>query len=300
MKRIVLSVTSILLLSFAFASCGPEAQTGAVFSKYSAHACAAPSPADTLPPDRIEKIKDSEMIRLEEGVASGVPADDPESDAQRHFLLGKFDPAKHPGFVAIGPPYANRKGLFLQREAYAAFKKMADAARKDGVVLTIISATRNFDYQKNIWEKKWTNLQTQVKAPKDRALKILEYSAMPGTSRHHWGTDIDLNDLNNAAFNPGGAQARMYAWMQEHAAKYGYCQPYTEKNEQRPTGYNEEKWHWSYRPIADSLLRQYEISVTDAMISGFQGAENARTIGVVQNYVLGVACKNEPATSTKK
>ncbi len=297
MKRIVLSVASIFLLSLVLASCGPEAQTGAVFSKYSAHACAAPSPADTLPPDtlppdRLEKNKDSEKIQLEESPAAGVPTDDPEADVRRHFLLGKFDPAKHPDFVAIAPPYANRKGLFLQREAYTAFKKMADVARKDGVILTIISATRTFDYQKNIWEKKWANLQTQIKEPKDRALKILEYSAMPGSSRHHWGTDIDLNDLNNAAFNPGGAQARMYAWMQKHAADYGFCQPYTAKDEQRPTGYNEERWHWSYRPIADQLLRQYEISVTDAMISGFQGAENARTIGVVQNYVLGVACKN--------
>ncbi|MCB9315621.1 MAG: M15 family metallopeptidase [Lewinellaceae bacterium] len=290
MKWIVLSLTSVLLLLLVLASCGPEAQTGAVFSKYSAHACAAPSPADTLPPNRVGKALDK--VKREESPASGVPTDDPAADTQRHFLLGKFDPAEHPDFVTIAQPYANRPGLLMQREAYAAFKKMADAARKDGVKLTIISATRTFDYQKNIWEKKWSNLQTQVKESKDRALKILEYSAMPGTSRHHWGTDIDLNDLNNASFKSGGSQARMYAWMQKHASDYGFCQPYTAKDEQRPTGYNEERWHWSYRPIADKLLQQYEFSVTDAMITGFLGAENARSIGIVQNYVLGVACKN--------
>jgi len=290
MKWTVLFQAGIFMLLIACFGCGPEAQTGAVFSKYSAHACAAPSPADTLPPDRVDKKYAEDEPMLEEKPASAVPTD-PAQEPALNFLLGKFDPAKHPDFVAIAPPYANRAGLFLQREAYAAFKKMANAARQEGVTLTIISATRTFNHQKNIWEKKWINLLTQVKEPKDRALKILEYSAMPGASRHHWGTDIDLNDLNNASFEAGGPHARMYAWMQKNAATYGFCQPYTAKNDQRPTGYNEEKWHWSYQPIAGRLLKQYESQVTENMISGFHGAENARAIGIVQNYVLGVACK---------
>jgi LAS superfamily LD-carboxypeptidase LdcB len=285
----------IFSLIVACLGCGPEAQTGAVFSKYSAQPCAAPSPADTVPPHTggntsKNKHRDKLFEKKMHKPTSGVPSSR-VMDPELSYLLGKFNPSQHPDFVAVGKPYTNRTGMVLRRETLLAFKKMWDAARKDGISLTIISSTRTFDAQKAIWENKWSKLRTQIKEPKDRALKILEYSSMPGTSRHHWGTDIDLNDLNDASFIAGGPHAKMYAWMQKHAAEYGFCQPYTAKNEDRPNGYNEEKWHWSYRPLADALLNQYEQNINDDMISGFTGAENAQSIGIVQNYVLGVACK---------
>lgn len=290
MNEKLFSPIILFLLLLLAMGCGPEAQTGAVFSKYSAHACASPSPADTLPPPDNEEVEVSDRLGNKEVPDSGVPIS-PDFEAELNFLLGKFKPEQHPDFVVIKQPYANRSGMYLQQETYEAFKKMWQAARRDGITLTIISATRNFDYQKGIWERKWNNLLTQIKDPRERALKILEYSAMPGSSRHHWGSDIDLNDLNNASFNAGGSHARMYEWMQKHAAEYGFCQPYTAKDEYRPNGYNEEKWHWSYSPVADPLLHTYEVHIRDNMISGFKGAETAPSIGVVKNYVLGVACK---------
>ncbi len=116
------------------------------------------------------------------------------------YLLGKFDPAARKDFVAVGKPYSDKSGMMLRKEAFEAFKKMFEAAEKDGIALKIISSTRNFDRQKEIWEGKWTRFARDQPAAKDRALKILEYSAMPGASRHHWGTDVDLNDLNNPSF----------------------------------------------------------------------------------------------------
>lgn len=274
----------ILLVLLAGSGCGPEAETGALFSGYGAHSGAAAPRADTLPPVRAkDALKKSKPAAA--APAAGLSAD------ERSYLLGKFDPVQHPDFTAIPLPYANRRGLYMRKEAFAAFKEMREAARREGLSLTIISAARNFDYQKGIWERKWSNLLTQVREPRARALKILEYSAMPGSSRHHWGTDIDLNDLSNSAFETGGAHARVYDWLHQHAAEYGFCQPYTPKNESRPNGYNEEKWHWSYLPLAGPLLKQYELHITDNMLSGFEGAETAPTIGVVKNYVCGVACK---------
>jgi LAS superfamily LD-carboxypeptidase LdcB len=210
--------------------------------------------------------------------------------------MGKFDPAQHPDFVKVDPQYADQASYFLRKDTYGAFQKMWAAAQADGVKLTIISATRNFQRQKEIWEAKWTgarliengtNAAKKYPDPKTRALKILEYSSMPGSSRHHWGTDIDLNDLDNYTFEKGAGKM-VYQWLKKHAAGYGFCQPYTPKGTGRPTGYNEEKWHWSYIPVAKKLTDLAAQRLQDDMIGGFQGAETAVEIGVVEKYVLGI------------
>ncbi len=212
------------------------------------------------------------------------------------YLMGRFEPAEHPDFTLIETQYADREGLYLRKDAYAAFLDMYESAKSDGVRLTIRSATRNFDYQKGIWEAKWTgarsiedgkNASQAYPNPKERALKILEYSSMPGTSRHHWGTDIDLNAFNNEYF-ASGEGLKAYQWLSEHASEYGFCQPYSPKGEERPHGYNEEKWHWSYLPIALPLTALAKENLKDSMISSFKGAEAAEQIGVVEKYVLGI------------
>lgn len=204
------------------------------------------------------------------------------------YLLGKFDPATHPDFIPVSAPYTNKPGMMLRKETLEAFKKMFEAAKKDGVTLRIISSTRTFWQQKDIWEGKWTRFAKEAPAPQARALKILEYSAMPGASRHHWGTDVDLNDLNNPSFKKGGAYATTYDWLAAHAHEFGFCQPYSEKGPARPNGYNEERWHWSYMPLAQDFLNQYLQNIHNEMITGFSGAETATEIDAVGNYVSGI------------
>ena len=109
----------------------------------------------------------------------------------------------------------------------------------------------------------------------------------PSTSRHHWGTDIDLNSFNNEWFEQGEG-LKIYNWLQANAANYGFCQPYSPKDEKRPNGYNEERWHWSYMPISRSLTEQARNQMRNDSISGFFGAEVAQDIDVVQNYILGI------------
>jgi zinc D-Ala-D-Ala carboxypeptidase len=204
------------------------------------------------------------------------------------FLTGRFNPSKNTDFVAVGKPYTTKTGMMMQSEAFESFKKMFDAAQKDGISLNIISSTRNFDQQKAIWEGKWARF-ADTKAPVDRALRILEYSSMPGSSRHHWGTDIDLNDLNNPSFEGKGVHAKVYQWLVTHAAKYGFGQPYTPIGTARPYGYHEEKWHWSYLPLAKKYRTQYVNTIKDEDINGFKGAETAIAIKVVERFVGGVS-----------
>ena len=212
------------------------------------------------------------------------------------YLTGKFDPAEHPDFVTVADRYTDGDPYLLHHATYAAFERMHAAARADGVTLTIVSATRNFERQRQIWEAKWRGnrlLEGRERAnevypdPADRARAILRYSSMPGTSRHHWGTDIDLNKLTNTYFERGEGK-RVYDWLTAHAADYGFCQPYTPKGTDRPTGYEEERWHWSYLPLATQLTDYAATELKNEDINGFAGAEAAGQIDVVREYVLGI------------
>lgn len=213
-----------------------------------------------------------------------------------NYLTGHFEPSEHPDFVEIDSNYADRAGMYVRRDAYEAFIRMHDAAEERGIDLVIRSAARNFEYQKGIWERKWTGV-TKIEGgkdatvaypdPKERARAILKFSSMPGTSRHHWGTDLDFNAFENSWFEEGDGKL-VYDFLTTHAAEYGFCQPYTPKGENRPNGYEEEKWHWSYMPVSQILTDKAEEVLRDSMISGFQGAEAAVGIRVVENYVLGI------------
>ncbi len=223
--------------------------------------------------------------------ANGQPVD-------KNYLLGKFDPASQPAFSKLKDEHTQgiARAGYLRKETYEAFVKMSDAAKKEGVDLIIISATRNFESQKRIWENKWegrTKVEgknlTTVKDPKERARLILLYSSMPGTSRHHWGTDMDLNSLENNFFESGDG-LKIYQWLVAHAAEYGFCQPYTSKADAKRTGYEEEKWHWSYLPLSGKFLEEYKKNISYKDIKGFTGSTVAKNILVIRDYVEGVGC----------
>ncbi|TXF84731.1 M15 family metallopeptidase [Neolewinella aurantiaca] len=281
-----------LLLLFFFA-CGtpPNGEASDVPTESDATSPATP----TIPEPAAAPLKNDTLVEpeLANPAAPKVPS--------LAYLTGKFDPAQHPDFVKVAAKYTDGDPYVLHKDTYASFEKMHAAALADGVKLVMVSATRNFKRQKQIWEAKWNGqrlLEGKDKAdevypdPADRARAILRYSSMPGTSRHHWGTDIDLNALENSHFAAGEGK-KVYDWLSTKGADYGFCQPYTPKGDERPNGYEEEKWHWSYLPLATQLTDYAAARLKDTDISGFAGAEAAPQIGVLKNYVLGInpACK---------
>lgn len=212
------------------------------------------------------------------------------------YVMGKFSIQEHKNLVKIDAKYADNPNRYMHTEAYEAFKKMFAQASQDGIKLKIKSAARNFEYQKGIWERKWkgaTLLEGRIDAskvykdPKERALAILKYSSMPGSSRHHWGTDIDINAFENSYFEVGEGK-KVYDWLCANAPKYGYCQPYTKKGKERPNGYEEEKWHWSYLPVANDCMRRTKKNLKNELINDFMGSEQAVTIDIFSNFILGI------------
>ncbi|MFW5707015.1 MAG: M15 family metallopeptidase [Bacteroidota bacterium] len=231
--------------------------------------------------------------------AMAAPESNQKMDIPENLLLGKPTAQQRDSlFVNVAPGFGNRDGLLMHHKAYEAFQEMHEAARADDISLTIISAFRDFSHQQRIWESKWTGrrvlsgnvVATSISDPAERAREILRYSAMPGSSRHHWGTDIDLNSLDNAYFLSGKGK-KEYEWLVNNAHRFGFCQPYIARDLRKGMGYEEEKWHWSYMPIATDYLAAYREKITYNDIGGFAGAETAKPIGIIENYVMPIAEK---------
>ncbi|MFN8337565.1 MAG: M15 family metallopeptidase [Saprospiraceae bacterium] len=240
---------------------------------------------------------DKKEVEQSFSVQDTLKADAP--DYKIEYIMGQFDPALDSHFVLIPSQYRDEELRYIRKDVLNAFIKMYEAAAKDGIKLVIISATRNFYAQKRIWENKWlgkTLLEGNINAAKDikddvsRAKKILQYSSMPGTSRHHWGTDMDFNHLTNEWFEKGEG-LKLYSWLQKNAASFGFCQPYTAMGSDRDSGYFEEKWHWTYIPISNEITKQAKVKINNTLIKGFLGCETATKLDILNNYILGISPK---------
>lgn len=197
--------------------------------------------------------------------------------------MGNNNTFSHPDFAVV-PNGFSTQNTTMRKEALAAFLAMAKAAAKDGVSLTIVSGTRNRARQIEIWTEKWNRgTGTDV----EKAQQILSYSSMPGTSRHHWGTDIDINSVDPEHFTNATGD-KTYRWLYANAKRFGFYQPYKNADESCDCGYREEKWHWSYFPISNQMLRAYKRMITYNDISGFPGAETAKELHVLEHFVNGL------------
>lgn len=175
----------------------------------------------------------------------------------------------------------------IHPEVYNSLIDMIDKTQKDNIKLSVVSAFRSYQRQKQIWENKWGN------RPNDdinHAKNILKWSAFPGTSRHHWGTDVDFNSVETAYWKSKEG-VKVYNWLQNNAPKYGFCQTY---DDGRQHGYNSEPWHWSYMSVADRYLAQISNpAVLEVVLNqGVKGSEAVRQSGDLMNYVTSInACQ---------
>ena len=152
--------------------------------------------------------------------------------------------------------------ILLERNTYYAFKKMEDAAKKDGFNLKIVSAYRGYERQKHIWNTKYNKFTNAHSLEPLKAIKeIIRYSTIPGTSRHHWGTEIDIIDENysnqenvlmTSKFEKGGVFYNVKKWLDLNSEKFGFYITYN--NNPSRKGFDYEPWHYSYAPVSIKIL----------------------------------------------
>ena len=160
----------------------------------------------------------------------------------------------------------------LHRDALQALQGMRQAALADGIEILPVSSFRNFEQQLWRWNAKYRGerilrgrdnriLDSAALTPAERIAAILVWSALPGASRHHWGSDCDLVDRRTAPpagpidllgedFASGGRYAALHDWLSVRAADFGFFRPY----DQDRGGVLPEPWHWSFAPLAAPSL----------------------------------------------
>jgi LAS superfamily LD-carboxypeptidase LdcB len=163
------------------------------------------------------------------------------------------------------------------KEAYLEMQKMA---KQDGHDLQLVSSYRSFTKQASIWNRKWRGelklntidgrvLDATALDDLEKMHAILLWSALPGGSRHHWGTDFDVYDRNKVEacaspfeliteeYEGNGPCADLAKWLQSNAAQYGFERPYAEYT----GGVAAEPWHLSYRPISETIITSFSVDV---------------------------------------
>jgi len=181
----------------------------------------------------------------------------------------------------------------LRKEAHEAFLKMKAEALKSGIKIGFVSSYRSFSHQKKIWERKFKRNKSKGLSDENNIKKIIEYSTIPGTSRHHWGTDIDIIDLsvkqpksllqpNN--YHGNGTFCKLKQWMDKHANRFGFYLVYT--NNANRKGFKYEPWHYSYRPLSSLYLKKYKtIDLKKLIQKEALIGRNAFSKTFIENYI---------------
>lgn len=198
----------------------------------------------------------------------------------------------------------------LHRDAVRPFLDMRDAAAATGIDLMPVSSFRDFDAQLRIWNEKYRGERTLYDRngrPLDRGSlsepelidALLWWSAVPGASRHHWGTEIDVIDRNALPhghdvkllpieYGPAGPFARLNAWLEEHMQGFGFFRPYRIDR----GGVAPEPWHLSYGPVAERALGQMTVLVLKTALEEREVAGKAellkRLSEIHRRYVANV------------
>jgi LAS superfamily LD-carboxypeptidase LdcB len=202
-------------------------------------------------------------------------------------------------------------GCVLHPQAAAALLQLRSAARKHGIELQAVSGFRDFGQQLAIWNGKFSGarallnaqnrpLQASELAEAERVAAILVWSALPGASRHHWGSDCDVIDrgaleagarveLISTDYGPGGRYARLSAWLSGHAHHYGFFLPYDRDR----GGVQPEPWHLSFAPVAAPALAAMHVDLLAEALSGAELAGRATVLAelprLFERYVAAVA-----------
>ena len=169
-----------------------------------------------------------------------------------------------------------RLGVPVHAEVVEPFLGLRTEAARFGFDLVILSGFRSFQAQLSIWNRKVDGqlpvldshaqpLDIERMAPKELAFSILRWSALPGASRHHWGTDLDVYDatarpegyeieLVPEEVDPGGMFGPLHDWLDQRITAgeaFGFFRPYDLDR----GGVAPERWHLSHGPVADHYLR---------------------------------------------
>jgi LAS superfamily LD-carboxypeptidase LdcB len=171
-------------------------------------------------------------------------------------------------------------GMLVHGAVVEPLTQLCQQATKNGFDLRLCSSFRSFDRQLKIWNDKINGLRpvyddsgarldlTQL-SELQQIKAVMRWSALPGASRHHWGTDFDIYDgaavdadyqiqLVPEEVEGSGVFAPFHDWLDSSVlAAADFYRPYAKDL----GGIAPERWHISYRPVAEHYAAQLRVEV---------------------------------------
>jgi len=173
-------------------------------------------------------------------------------------------------------------GAPVHAEVVEPFLHLKEDARRGGFDLQVLSGFRSFERQLSIWNRKALGvlpvldsdaqpLEIEGLSGEELVFAILRWSALPGASRHHWGTDLDVFDaaarpegyeieLIPEEVDSGGMFGPLHDWLDRRIAAseaHGFFRPYDKDR----TGVAPERWHLSQGPVAGPLEQRLSVGL---------------------------------------
>lgn len=172
----------------------------------------------------------------------------------------------------------------IHQDLLRPLKKFQEMAAKENFELAITSCYRSYERQKQIWNGK-VNASIALRddqgeiidreknqlTPKELVFQIMRWSAIPGASRHHWGTDLDIYDKKSVPpnykvelipeeVNDEGIFGPFHRWIdnliyESKENDFPFFRPYHTDT----GGISPERWHMSYAPLSKDFEKNYTL-----------------------------------------
>lgn len=197
----------------------------------------------------------------------------------------------------------------LSKEAKEGFLKLKEQLSNHGINLSLVSSYRSFEHQLRIWNGKASGqrklydkdenlLNYQDLSPIEIIHAILRWSALPGASRHHWGTEIDVFDANIKEVSEVNLTLKecdkdfndLYQHLDQYLKQCGFHRPYALDL----GGVSPEPWHLSFSKESQELEENYSI---DTIIKSLNETQDMQFKDIVlenieeifQKYIINVS-----------
>jgi D-alanyl-D-alanine carboxypeptidase len=158
------------------------------------------------------------------------------SGAETPFGHRAYPVVSESELVPVGKYRPMNRVVKMLPAAATAFKKMQEAARREGISLIPISGFRSASDQQKLFAKAVRKYRSQERAAR--------WVAPPGYSEHHTGLAVDIGDRAHPKCDaePCFERTSAYRWLVRNAAQFGFKTSF-------PAGGSKirfEPWHWKF------------------------------------------------------
>jgi zinc D-Ala-D-Ala carboxypeptidase len=140
----------------------------------------------------------------------------------------------------LNPQIVRYDNVQMDKRILPYFLQMKAAAAKDGITLWLSGGYRSMEEQQKLFERTVQGYIKKGLSQSDAEKEARKVVAEPGYSEHNTGLALDFNGSRSDFVSTDA-----YAWLQKHAAEYGFVLRYP-KEKKSITGIEFQPWFYRY------------------------------------------------------